>query len=124
MHIDPEDYDGVNEMIGAGVTYWARELTDQEWEAMRVLGIPGRHAVMALTPDADEWALVTWQDGDLDLMLSLVEDIIPGSYVTDYVRRAYVGRNHVTGYVDAAEIDSDLGDAMLQVWAFRSIQFG
>jgi hypothetical protein len=123
--VDPVDADGVNEMIAAGVGYWARGLTAEEWQALEALGGGDLHAVIAVGDgDPDDKRLIVWHDRHLSDMLQAVLDIAPGSMAATYIHHGMAHRDVVSGFIDAVDIDSETGDVMLQCWALGEITYG
>ena len=117
LRIAEEDRECVTDMIAAGVTYWARELTEGEWETTG-----SDHAVA-------EWEggrIIQWYERSYSGMLAGLNTWLranaPKSYLLEYIQQGQ--REGENGCFDCSMMDSELADALLQVHAFGEIVYG
>jgi hypothetical protein len=127
MLIDPEEWEDVASDLGLGISYWCRELTEAEHQALRDLRLPEMYtvAVMAIDPDnGEDDQLLLMTKRDYEWALGQVEFLAPNSTVSGYVGSAFGNRNMRTNYLETSYLDADVADVVAQLHLFGEIKYG
>lgn len=127
MLINPQEWEAIASDLGFGINYWCRELSEAEAKMLKDLRLPEMYtvAVMAIDPDSgddDQLLLMTRQD--YERALEKVVADMPNTYSSGYVLSAWADRDQSTGYIEVANLDSEVADVVAQLHLFGEVQYG